>query len=213
MNVTLFGATGATGRHLLDQALAADHHVTALVRNPAALTATHARLRVVQGDVQDPDRVAAAIAGQEAVLSALGTNQRGPVTLCTDGIANILAAMVRHGARRLVALSAYGAADSHDGRLYNRLLWLLQKEKMRDKEQMEELIRQSGVVWTIIRPPALTNGPRTGRYRVGPDLRMTVASRIARADVADCMVQQLADATAAGQTLAITSGSRKGARS
>ncbi len=204
MNLAIFGATGGTGRHLLDQALAAGHHVTALVRTPAALPVTHERLRVLQGDVRDRDQAAAAIAGQDAVVSALGPHERGPVSLCTDAIANILAAMADHGVRRLIALSAYGAADSHDGNPYNRLLWLMQGEKMRDKERMEALIRRSGVDWTILRPPALSNGPRTGRYRLGTGLRMRVTSKISRADLADGLLQQIGDATYVRQTPAIT---------
>jgi len=205
VNIAIFGATGGTGRYLVDQALAAGHHVTALVRTPTTLPVTHERLRVVQGDVHDAEQVAAAIVGQDAVLSALGTNQRGPVSLCTDGIAHILPAMAHRGVRRLVALSAYGAADSHDGGLYNRMLWLMQREKMLDKERMEALLRQSDADWTIIRPPALGNGPRTGRYHLGTDLHMNIASKISRADVADCMLQQLGVAAAMHQTLAIAS--------
>lgn len=204
MNITIFGATGGTGRALVDQALAVGHHVTALVRTPATLAVTHTQLCVLQGDIHDADQVAAAIVGQDAILSALGTNQRGPVSLCTDGIAHILPAMTRYSVRRLIALSAYGAADSHDADLYNRMLWLMQREKMLDKERMEALLRQSDVDWTIIRPPALGNGPRTGRYHLGVDLHMNITSRISRANVADCMLQQLAVATPVRQTLAIT---------
>ncbi|MDQ2786710.1 MAG: SDR family oxidoreductase [Chloroflexota bacterium] len=212
MNLAIFGATGATGRHLVDQALAVGHRVTILARNPAALAVRHERLRIVQGDARDPDRVAAVIAGQDAVLSALGGSGRGPVTVCGDAMASILAAMGRHGVRRLVALSAYGAADSHDNGVYNRLLWLIQKEKMLDKERMEEMIGRSAVDWTIVRPPTLANSPRTGRYHVGTDLRMTVASRIARADVADFMLGTMAEERYIGKTPAITSGTAKGAR-
>lgn len=212
MNIAIFGATGATGRHLVDQALAAGHRVTILARNPTALSVRHERLRVVPGDARDPDRVAAVIAGQDAVLSALGGGGRGPVTVCGDAMAPILAAMGRHGVRRLVALSAYGAADSHDSGLYNRLLWLMQKEKMLDKERMEEMIEHSDVEWTIIRPSALGNGSRTGRYCLGTDLHMNLASRIARADVADCMLRTMVEQTYIGKTPAITSGTAKGAR-
>jgi len=105
MNITIFGATGGTGRALVDQALAAGHHVTALVRTPATLAVTHAQLCVLQGDIHDADQVAAAIVGQDAILSALGTNQRGPVSLCTDGIAHILPAMTRYSVRRLIAMT------------------------------------------------------------------------------------------------------------
>jgi len=193
MNLAIFGATGGTGRHLVGQALAAGHHVTVLVRTPAAFAEAHERLHIVQGDVRQADQVAAVISGQDAVLSALGPHERGPVTLCTVAMSNILAAMERHGVRRLVALSAYGARESHDGSLYNFMLWRLRKEKMVDKERMEELIAHSTVDWTVVRPPALTNGPRTSHYHTGIGLRMRLTSRISRTDVAGFMLRQVAD--------------------
>ncbi len=195
MNLAIFGASGGTGRRLVEQALAAGHHVTVLVRTPAAFTEPHERLHIVQGDVRQADQVAAVVDGQDAVLSALGPHERGPVTLCTEAITNILAAMTRHGVRRLVALSAYGARESHDGGLYNGLLWRMQKEKMVDKERMEGLIAHSAVDWTVVRPSALTNGPHAPHYRTGTDLRIKVTSRISRADVADFMLQQVTDTT------------------
>lgn len=204
MNIVIFGATGGTGRHLVDQALAAGHHITALVRTPAALPVTHDRLRIVSGEVRDRDAVAGVLAGQDAVVSALGPHQRGPVSLCTEAIAAILPALARHEVRRLIVLSAYGAADSHHRDLYNRLLWLLQREKMLDKERMEALIRQSDTAWTIVRPAALSNGPRTGRYRLGTALRLRVTATIARADLADALLRQLTDTTYLRQTPAIT---------
>ena len=204
MHIVIFGATGGTGRLLVDQALAAGHHVTALVRTPAALLLAHDRLRVVSGDVRDRDTVAGVIVGQDAVLSALGPNERGLVSLCTDAIAAILPAMTTHGVRRLIALSAYGAADSHDRHLYNHILWMMQREKMLDKERMEVLIRESDTDWTILRPPALTNGPCTGRYRLGTDLPIKITSNISRADLADGIVRQITDATYLRQAPAIT---------
>jgi len=96
----------------------------------------------VQGDVRQADQVAAVVDGQDAVLSALGPHERGPVDLCTAAMTAILAVMTRDGVRRLVALSAYGARESHDSSLYNVLLWRMRKEKMLDKERMEE--RSSG---------------------------------------------------------------------
>jgi len=204
VNLVIFGATGGTGRHLVDQALAIGHRVTALVRTPASLPVTHARLRIVSGDVRDRETVMGVIAGQDAVLSALGPNQHGPVSLCGDAVAVILPAMDSHHVQRLIALSAYGAADSHNHDLYNRMLWLMQKEKMLDKERMEALIRQSDVDWTILRPSALSNGSHTGRYHLGTDVHITLASHISRADLADGMVRQIADATYICQAPAIT---------
>ena len=203
MNLAIFGATGGTGRQLVEQALEEGHTVTVLVRNPAAFPMQYERLSLVQGDVRDRARVETVVAGQDAVLSALGTNPRGPVSLCTDGIQRILMAMTRSHVHRLLVVSAYGAAESHHRDLYNLLLWTLLKEKMMDKERMEELITRSNVDWTLIRPSFLTDGPRTRQYRSGPDLRMHVASHISRADVAAYMLQRITDTASVHKALAI----------
>lgn len=204
MKLAIFGASGATGRQLLEQALAAGHQVTILVRNPASIPLQNKRLKVVSGDARDPEMVSAVIAGQDAVLSTLGATNPGPVTICTEAMTQILAAMSRHGVRRLVALSAYGVLDSHTGGLYNRLVWLLKKDKMLDKEQMERLIQQSRLDWTLVRPPALTNGPHTHNYKVGTNLPIKVTSHISRADVADFMLRQATDNTYMHLAAAIT---------
>jgi len=204
MNLAIFGATGGTGRQLVEQALEEGHTVTVLVRNPAAFPMQYERLSLVQGDVRDRARVETVVAGQDAVLSALGTNQRGPVSVCTDGIQRILMAMTRSQVRRLLVVSAYGAAESHHRDLYNLFLWTLLKEKMLDKERMEELIKHSDVDWTLIRPSFLTDGPRTQQYHSSPDLRMHVTSHISRADVAACMLQRITDTASVHKALAIT---------
>ncbi len=129
MNLANFGATGGTGRQLVDQALEEDYAVTVLVRNPAVFPLQHERLSLVEGDVRDRARVEAVVTGQDAILSALGTNQRGPTTLCTDGIERILTTMAHARVRRLLVVSAYGAAESHHRNLYNLLLWTTLKEK------------------------------------------------------------------------------------
>ncbi len=177
MNLAIFGATGGTGRQLVEQALEEGHTVTVLVRNPAAFPMQYERLSLVQGDVRDRARV-------ETVVAVM--------------------AMTRSHVRRLLVVSAYGAAESHHRDLYNLLLWTLLKEKMMDKERMEELITRSNVDWTLIRPSFLTDGPRTRQYRSGPDLRMHVASHISRADVAAYMLQRITDTASVHKALAIT---------
>ena len=204
MRVVVFGATGGTGLQLVKQALEAGHQVTALVRPHTKFPMQHERLRILQGDVLDPACVDAAVTGQDAVLSALGTNQRGPVTICADGLKSILTAMTTHGVRRLVAISAYGAADSHHRNLYTSSLWTFMKQKMIDKERMEVLIKQSDVDWTVVRPAALTDRPRAQRYHTGTDLYMKIRSKISRADVADFMLRQLTDTTYVHKAPAIT---------
>jgi len=190
MRFAVFGATGGTGVQVVSQALAAGHHVTALVRNRAGLPMTHERLRMVPGELSDQETVAGVVRGQDAVISALGPDRKGVVSVCTDGIRSILAAMCHQGVRRLLVVSAHGAAESHDRSPYVLATWAMRGNKMRDKEGMEALIRACEVDWTIVRPPMLTTGPRTGRYRTGTDLKIRLTSRISRADLAEFLLHE-----------------------
>ncbi len=213
MRIAIFGASGATGRHVVDQALEAGHEVKVLVRNPAAFSVRHPRLEVVVGDVRRAGRVDDVVRGQDAVISALGTNRRrGPVSVTSDGARVILKAMEKHGVRRLVVMSAHGAAESRDRSLYVLAVWATQGHKMRDKERMEELIRASSVDWTIVRPPALTKGPRTGAYRTGTDLPVRITSNISRADMAEFMLGEAAEGAYIREAPIIVSERKKGAR-
>lgn len=192
MRIAVFGGTGGTGAQVVAQARAAGHEVAALVRDPARLVSHSDRLQVVVGHIDQQDRVEEVVRGVDAVISALGTDRRGPTRVCTDGIGSILAAMAESRIRRLVAVSAHGAGETHDRSLFSLAVWASVADKMRDKEAMEDLIRASGVDWTIIRPPALTDGPRTGTYRTGTDLKIRLTSRISRADLADFLLREAA---------------------
>ena len=203
MRIVVFGATGGTGRQVVQQALAAGHEVTAVIRRSGALAAQQ-RLRVVVGALDDIDVVEDAVHGQDAVISALGTDRKGPTTICTDAIGVIIKAMRTQHVARLLVVSAYGAAETHDRSLYSKLLWALKGDSMRDKETMEALVRGSEVDWTIVRPSALTNGSPTGTYRTGTDLRIGLRSRISRADVGDFLLRETASPAFTGLAPAIT---------
>ena len=207
MHIVIFGATGATGRCLVEQALDQGYDVTAFARNPAVMPTQHVRLSIVRGDVFHPATVQEAVANQDAVLCTIGGHDRLRVALsghprepglCTIGTRNILEAMKTLGVSRLICLSAWGIGDSK-GRVpfifKNVIFPLLMKEEYEDKETQEQLIRQSNLDWTIVRPSRLTNGPRTGNYRMQAILEFSWQSRISRADVAGCMLKQLTDQT------------------
>jgi len=211
MRITVFGASGATGRQVVDQALEAGHEVTVLVRDPAAFGVRHDRLEVVVGDVGNARRVEEVVRDQDAVISALGTNRRGPVSVYSVGARAILAAMGEHGVRRLVILSAYGVGDSHDRSPFVLMAWATIRQNYLDKERMEGLIRASGVDWTIVRPPRLTTGPRTGAYRTGTDMSVGLTSSISRADLAEFLLDAAVEGSYVGETPTIASGLKKGA--
>jgi putative NADH-flavin reductase len=197
MKLLVFGATGGTGREIVAQALEQGHVVTVFVRNPAAITTKHDHLKVVQGDVLDYPSVEAAVQGQNAVLSALGVRKLRKNTILSDGTKNIIQAMERHGIKRFICESSLGVGDSRGqlGWVFNIfVIPLLLRNVFQDKEAQEQYIQQSSLEWVIVRPAALTNGPRTGAYRSGfsPTDR-TIAAKISRTDVADFMLKQLTD--------------------
>lgn len=197
--LVVFGATGGTGRQLVEQALAAGHAVTAVVRRPEAITMTHPRLTVRRGDVLDAASVEAAIAGHDVVLSALGsTSPRQPTTLCRDAVANMLTAMERCGVRRIACVSALALGDAAllpwPMRLFVRhVLKPLLRHPFADLLAMEERLRRSPLEWTIVRPPRLTQGRRTGRVRFAVDAPLPGATTISRADLADYMLAHIDD--------------------
>ncbi|HYG78888.1 MAG TPA: SDR family oxidoreductase [Pyrinomonadaceae bacterium] len=193
MKLVIFGAAGGTGRELVRQALDQGHEVTAFARNPAAVKMEHPRLRAFRGDALDAARVSEAVAGQDAVLFAIGINRRSTMTVCADATRNIIDAMNEHNVRRFVVLSAYGASETKDTALYSRVLRSMIGKRVEDKDRQEELIRASGLDWVLVRPPLLTNGARRGRYRVGFDIPIKLFSSVSRADVADFMLKQLTD--------------------
>lgn len=198
MNVVVFGATGGTGRAVVQAALAEGHRVTAFVRDAAKLGLAHERLSIATGDVMVPAAVEAAVRGQDAVVCALGTPATTKTTVRSQGTRNILAAMRATGVERLVCVSSMGIGDSKPmlPLLYRWLLVpLLLKQGFAEHELQESSIRASDTAWTIVRPGALTNGARTDAMRHGFVADATgLRAKVSRADVAAFVVDELAAA-------------------
>jgi len=186
MQLAILGGTGGIGGHVLSWALDAGHPVRALARRPEALP-PRAGLRVVHGDALDGAAVAETVAGAGAVVSALGPRGVKAASLLAGAAANVVAAMDKTGARRLICVSAAGAYVSGDpdtGWLIKAVLPRVFATQFADVREMENVIRDSGLDWTIVRPVRLVNRPGTGRYRVRPDFPPPHGRTIARGDVA-----------------------------
>lgn len=184
MKLAIFGASGATGRHLLQLALDAGHTVTVLLRDAASLSIEHPSLTSIVGQLEQRATVVSVVQGADAVISVLGARKGGAQTVCSDAMRSIVPAMQATGVRRLIALSAYGASETRKASWFIRFVRMVIAEKMRDKDQMEALVRASGTDWTLVRPPALTNGEASGCYRSGTSLRPGITGRLPRADLA-----------------------------
>jgi putative NADH-flavin reductase len=197
VKVTIFGATGRTGRPLVEQALERGYVVTAFVRDPARLGVSHERLTMITGDVIDGSAVEGAVEGRDAVVSALGHAKGSPEDVQTRGTANIVAAMEKHGVRRLVSLTGAGVRDPRDepkfvDKAITFLLKRLQPAVLEDGVRHAEVIKGSRLDWVIVRGPRLTEGEKKGQYRVGL-VGKNSGTTISRADLADFMLDQLTD--------------------
>lgn len=198
MKITVFGATGGTGEHLVRQACESGYHVTAVVRDPARLRYRHPNLSVVRADVMDPEAISEAVTGADAVLNAIGTRKvRVPTSAQSDSTESIIKAMSGHGARRLLVVSSSGMVSEGDGPFTRIVVKPILKRVLRhvfaDARRMEELVRGSDLDWTIVRAPRLTDGPRTGGYRMAVERNVRGGFWVSRADVADCLLRCLDD--------------------
>lgn len=190
------GATGGTGRELVTQALARGWEVTALARDPSRLDITHPNLAVACGDVMDPATLDGALQGCAAVACALGHKKfLGPSRILSAGTQNLIGAMRRQGATRLVAETSLGLGDSAGrmGLAYTLFtLPVVLPFYFADKARQERVIAGSDLEWVIVRPGSLTNRPARGCYRHGGAAGDWLATRsIARADVAAFMLDQI----------------------
>ena len=204
MNIALFGATGGTGREVLQQALAQGHQVQALVRDPGKVPADCPGLTPIVGDVLDQTAVDDCVRATEAVICVLGTRP-GAAPIESRGTAAILAAMQSQGVRRLIAVTSMGVGDSAQQMsfIFRIVMQIALKKIMAAKEEQERLIRASGLDWTIVRPGGLTDGPLTGTYAAG--LAKSIRARqVSRADVAQFVLKQLTDHQFLRQTPAIS---------
>lgn len=214
MNIVCFGANGATGRLLVRQALTEGHAVTAFTRHPEAFPIRHDRLQLAGGDVFDPSPVDKAISGQEAVLSALGVPfSRKPISVFSQGMANILQAMRNHGVRRLVCVSATPVDPRYDtqgGYIFEKVMkpvisHTIGRTMYADLRRMENLVMQSDLDWTILRPSGLFGASSITDYQITDEF---IAGRFtSRTDLADCMLRQLDDDRSIHKARAVSTAS------
>jgi uncharacterized protein YbjT (DUF2867 family) len=222
MKLTIFAATGGIGRHVLDRAVAEGHDVTAVVRNPGALSGHAGQVRIVSADLAHPDPaiLEAAVAGADAVLSGLGPRSTSETGIASRGTHAIIQAMQASGVKRIVVVSAAPIAtvpspgrtnppkhDPGDGffmrHLFSRFAKTAFRQHYADLAVMEDLLRDSGLDWTVVRPPRLTDKPLTATYRTAYGQNLRGGWLVSRADVADLMLRVLDQPDTIKQTIGI----------
>ena len=210
MKLTVFGATGGIGGHLVDQALARGDEVTAVVRDATRFTRRSPGLHVVEvPDLSDVELLRPAVEGRDAAVSGIGPRSRKDTTVASSTGISILRALDLAGVRRFVAVTAapLGRVPDGDSFVNRRLLfpfigWML-RGIYDDLRRLEDAMRASGLDWTAVRPPKLTDGPLTGKYREAIGANLPKGYSVSRADVAHCMLAALDDPATVGQAVGI----------
>jgi putative NADH-flavin reductase len=199
MKVLVLGATGATGLEIVRLATERGHSVTAFARSSERVLPFQDRIAIEQGDLLDPEQLARVMKGHEAVLSAFGPRvpiSEGDATLLQRFAVVLTGAMQHVGVRRLAIESVaflFRNAIAPPAYLLGRLLF---PGIVADAATMEHVIIKSGLDWTIVRPPKLTDQPATGCYRVGEGHLPRFGFNISRADVADFLIKSVEDPSA-----------------
>jgi len=209
--VLVIGASRGIGLETVKRAIKAGHSVRALSRSATAIRLHDAKLEKLEGDALDRDTIERALVGVDAVIQTLGVSPAPELIfsgtrLFSAATRVLVNAMEAGTVRRLICVTGFGAGDSRGrgGLLYNAALCLFLGRVYADKDLQERIIRRSRLDWTIVRPTILTNGPRTGTYRVLVDPRDWTSGFISRADVADFLVAQIDDASLLYKTPALT---------
>jgi uncharacterized protein YbjT (DUF2867 family) len=200
MNLTVLGAAGATGVPLVEQAIAAGHQVTALARSAEDLTLTNPNLHVVQGDATDRAVVSQATKGADAVISVVGA--RGPVI--AEVTRAVVAAAEQAGPDRFVMLSSFAVARDRLTPVNKLVTRVAMGSQIKDKAAGEEVLRASGLDWTIVYATVLTNGPKTEPRVVPETEKVGMSQRISRADVASFLLQAATDGLCSRRGVIIT---------
>jgi uncharacterized protein YbjT (DUF2867 family) len=210
MRLTVFGATGGIGGEVVRQALDAGHKVTAVVRDPARFELRHGALEVAAVPaLTDPEVLRGILDGSDAALSGVGPRGRkdGPVASTTTAV--IVRALEAAGVQRFVAVSAAPVGPVPPGdSVLNRWILLplisaLLRDVYADLAAMEDELRRSGVDWTVVRPPKLTNKPLTGTYRTVVGGNVPRGYSISRADTAHAMLAAMDDPATVGRAVGV----------
>lgn len=198
MKLLVFGATGRTGRLVVEQALASGNDIVAYVRNPSKLNMQNEHLEVVQGELSNQEAIAAAMNAADAVISTLGPRARKKGKPLAQGMRNVLAAMQSQGVRRIIITSTLSARDPNDALNFRAkamiaLVKLMMRPAYEEIVHVAELVRGSDCDWTIVRLSLLNNNPKSGNVRVGYISKGQVGTAMSRADLADFILKQVVD--------------------
>jgi len=205
-NIALFGGSGATGQEVVASAVERGWRVSGLVRHQGSLAPAIPGVREVVATFESSEGVRRTLTGADAIIITIGPRPPSQEVFCAAAT-RLIADVARDvGVTRLVCLTGALIGDYRENqgtvfRLLGRLFRGKAEASWRDRIAQEDAVRQSGLRWTLVKPPRLTHGPRTGRVKIGPEVRTGLLSAISRKDLADVLLNLCADENAVGGTL------------
>lgn len=199
-SIALFGATGPTGKHIIEEALKQGYHLTVYARDEKKLASFAGRIEIVVGDLQNQSAIAKCVLGADAVVSALGPNSlrtKGDKPIM-NGISHIIAAMKHAGVHRLVQISTAAYRDPKDGFAFQTqafvlLFKIIARKGYEDIKATGDLIANSNLDWTLVRIPNLKDGPAEGGLDVGWYGKTKLSMKLTRGNLAKFLVDQVTD--------------------
>ncbi len=207
--IIVLGASGGTGKLVTKQALQAGYQVTVVLRNPNAFDLEHQNLEIIKGDVFQLSTFENALKDKDVVVSCLGIQKREPTTVYSDGITNIIKAMQTNNVNRIICLSAGAVIVPPKGSFMTKffiknILQIMFKNLYIDMLVMEKILKATTLNYTIVRPPWLRDTKQTGIYRMANNEHLDNPTKISRADLADFIVNHLADAQTFKSTIELS---------
>lgn len=194
MKIVIFGANSKVGKKIIAMGLRHGHLITAFVRNPDKLQMWDDNLKAIKGDTLNYEDVEKAVAGQDLVINTISNktllSSKVTRSVYSSSIKNIVTAMRKNNISRLISITFCNTAGyiMSFNRLITKPLW---RRLFIDISRHEDIIKASNLNWTIIRPTRLVNVPKTGKYRVGSDIKIKAFSKISRADLADFIIKNI----------------------
>ncbi len=196
--LTVFGATGKTGRLVVDRALASGWAVRAFCRPGSQLPAMHLSLTRIDGSLDSPEQVREALRGSEAVVVVFGPRRGAGATdiFCAQGTKAILEEMAGLGISRLICQTGamIGANYSNRGSFYERMrrrFVARSPDLAKDRDEQEQLVRGSALDWTVVKPPRIVDRAGKGKWKASPDLSLGMMSAITFEDLASFIIHEV----------------------
>lgn len=204
--IAIFGGSGATGKALISHALDKGYKIRALVRKPSSVVAGSDRVEVLEGELSNPEDVAATLKGCTSAICVFGPRPPYTDIFCEQATSFIVSAMQQLGVRRLVCQTGGMIGDYRANRTLP-FQWMTDMFNRRspqvasDRAGQERVVTHSGLAWTIVKPPHLTNDATTGKWIAGANVRLGMMSSISREDLAAFLVAEAMEQQYIGQAV------------